>query len=292
MKRLVRLYPRAWRARYEEETVALLDQQHASLKSGIDLVRGAADAHLHQHFVTGRRPSMAARLRASASAVFCAYVGFALAYGFLQKLADPQAPFDAVAAAHTEVGIAFTAIVAGFAVALLAILAGGVPIGYAVIAHAIAARRRDILSLCAVPLVALATLAGWTLLVVRALFPTGQGASGPTLLAVVLVLSWIGLSGLAMTVSMVAVARAVARSEIDASLWRFALAPATVAAVAITVTLAATVTWGASVRAYAPSLFERDLGTAWFSVVVVVMAAATAIAGVALKRGYAACATT
>ena len=122
---------------------------------------------------------MAARLRASASAVFCAYVGFALAYGFLQKLADPQAPFDAVAAAHTEVGIAFTAIVAGFAVALLAILAGGVPIGYAVIAHAIAAGRRDILSLCAVPLVALATLAGWTLLVARALVPADQGASGP-----------------------------------------------------------------------------------------------------------------
>jgi len=179
MKRLVRLYPRAWRARYEEEIVTLLDQQHTSLKGGVDLVRGAVDAHLHPHFVTGRRPSMAARLRTSASAVFCAYVGFALAYGFLQKLADPQAPFDAVAAAHTEVGIAFTAIVAGFAAALLAILTGGLPIGYAVVAHAIAPGRRDILSLCAVPLVALATLAGWTLLVARALVPADQGASGP-----------------------------------------------------------------------------------------------------------------
>jgi len=57
MKRLVRLYPRAWRARYEEETVTLLDQQHASLKGSVDLVRGAVDAHRHPHFVTGRRPS-------------------------------------------------------------------------------------------------------------------------------------------------------------------------------------------------------------------------------------------
>jgi len=291
MKRLVRLYPRAWRARYEEETVTLLDQQHASLKGSVDLVRGAVDAHRHPHFVTGRRPSMAARLRASASAVFCAYVGFALAYGFLQKLADPQAPFDAVAAAHTPVGLAFTAIVVGFAVALLAILVGGAPIGYAVVTQAIAARRRDILSLCAVPLVALATLTGWTLLVARVPVPAGQGASVPSPLAVALVLSWVGLCGLAVSASAAAIVRAIARSEIGVSLWRFALAPATVAAVSMAVALAATVAWGASVRAYAPSLFERNLGGAWFGVVVVVMAVATGSASVALKRGYAACAT-
>lgn len=75
------------------------------------------------------------RLRASAIAIFCASVCFALAYGFLQKLADPQAPFDAVAAAHGEVATAFTVVVVGFIVALLAILAGGAPIGCVMVAR-------------------------------------------------------------------------------------------------------------------------------------------------------------
>ena len=284
---LLYLYPRAWRARYGDEWRALLERQPASPARVFDVVHGAIDARLHPHVATGRRPSTLSRVRAAAIAIFCAYAGFVLAYGFLQKLADPQAPFDAVAAAHGEVGVAFTAIVAGAVVALLAILVSGVPIGYAIVVHAIVARRRDILSLCAVPLVAVAALAVWTLLVARFLFPADHRSFVPTPLTVTLALSWIGVSGLAIIVSMVAGALAVVRSEISASLWRFTRAPATVAALSMAVTLTATVAWGASIRMYAPTLFDRDLGAAWFGVVVAVMVVATAVAGVALKRGYA-----
>jgi len=47
MTRLVRLYPRPWRDRYEAELVDLLEQRPMSLRDAIDLVRGALDAHLH-----------------------------------------------------------------------------------------------------------------------------------------------------------------------------------------------------------------------------------------------------
>lgn len=53
MSRLVRLYPYAWRARYEAEFHELIAERPASLVERFDIVRGALDAHLHPQV---RRP--------------------------------------------------------------------------------------------------------------------------------------------------------------------------------------------------------------------------------------------
>jgi hypothetical protein len=47
MSRLVGLYPRAWRDRYEEEFLALLAERPPTLGDLVDTVRGALDAHLN-----------------------------------------------------------------------------------------------------------------------------------------------------------------------------------------------------------------------------------------------------
>src|SRR5437899_2438672 len=47
MSRLVRFYPPAWRARYEAEFLALLEDRPARLAERFDVIRGALDAHLH-----------------------------------------------------------------------------------------------------------------------------------------------------------------------------------------------------------------------------------------------------
>lgn len=47
MTRLVRLYPRPWRDRYETEFVDLMSERPQSASAVLDLVRGALDAHLH-----------------------------------------------------------------------------------------------------------------------------------------------------------------------------------------------------------------------------------------------------
>ena len=52
MRRLVALYPAAWRARYEDEFIALLEARQLSLSERFDIVRGAVDARLHPQ-VTG-----------------------------------------------------------------------------------------------------------------------------------------------------------------------------------------------------------------------------------------------
>lgn len=45
--RLIRLYPRAWRDRYEDEFRAVLDAVPPSRWVSVDVARGALDAHLH-----------------------------------------------------------------------------------------------------------------------------------------------------------------------------------------------------------------------------------------------------
>jgi hypothetical protein len=47
MTTLLRLYPRAWRDRYGDELLALLEEHPATLVDTFDLIRGALDARLH-----------------------------------------------------------------------------------------------------------------------------------------------------------------------------------------------------------------------------------------------------
>jgi hypothetical protein len=57
MSRLVRLYPQAWRDRYEAEFVALLEERPPTARDVLDTFRGAVDAHLHPHLAGGVGPS-------------------------------------------------------------------------------------------------------------------------------------------------------------------------------------------------------------------------------------------
>jgi hypothetical protein len=50
--RLIALYPAVWRLRYGDELAQLIEQGGLGVRSRVDLVRGALDAHLHP-----RRPS-------------------------------------------------------------------------------------------------------------------------------------------------------------------------------------------------------------------------------------------
>jgi hypothetical protein len=51
MSRLVRLYPRAWRERYEDEFLRLIEDRPPSLAGQVDIIRGALDARIHPQIV-------------------------------------------------------------------------------------------------------------------------------------------------------------------------------------------------------------------------------------------------
>lgn len=47
---IVHLYPRAWRERYEQEMLALLEQHTVTLTTILDLLMGTLDARLDPHY--------------------------------------------------------------------------------------------------------------------------------------------------------------------------------------------------------------------------------------------------
>jgi hypothetical protein len=53
MSRLLRLYPAAWRERYEAEFVGTLQERAIGLTGAVDIVHGAIDAHLHPELIGG-----------------------------------------------------------------------------------------------------------------------------------------------------------------------------------------------------------------------------------------------
>ncbi len=65
--RYVALYPRAWRDRYGDELRLILERDRTGLRTALDLVRGALDAHLHP-LKPSRLPTLSA-VTASALAV-------------------------------------------------------------------------------------------------------------------------------------------------------------------------------------------------------------------------------
>lgn len=62
MSRLLRLYPAAWRERYEAEFLGLLHDRPVGLRGSGDVVLGAIDAHLHPELIGGTRQPLTHRL--------------------------------------------------------------------------------------------------------------------------------------------------------------------------------------------------------------------------------------
>lgn len=290
-KLLLYLYPRVWRARYEEEMLMILVSRQFSLFEGIDVIRGVLDAHLHPYLgttdlsLTEKVRLMLSSLRCSLLTIFCAYVGFILAGLGFQKLAE-AADLQEIAQRYGIVGFSFHLVLVGAIVALLAVLVGGLPIVAAVIKSAFAQKRWSSLVLLVVPILAfivfltitsfpeviahLNTQSLWQHILHRGFF-------FGTLIA-------------AAIVSTGSVCTAVARSEISEQLLRFAVLPSILTTGAMALIAISTIIWGLGLRGSAPQVFSgyegivrtSTIGT-WLGIVIA-MALATALATLFLIR--------
>jgi hypothetical protein len=92
MKWVLKLYPPAWRERYEAEMLALLEQHHVTWRTLIDLLRGAVDARFDPYFGTPKRllpGERARRLRHAHTTVFWAFPLLVMGHlFFLDELDD------------------------------------------------------------------------------------------------------------------------------------------------------------------------------------------------------------
>lgn len=287
---LMALYPEAWRERYEEEFLALLEQCPLSLMSLLDVMVNALDAHLHSTAVFGRMLTMLQRLRSTAITVFCAYIVFVLAgLGFWNMTEDDMKSLNV----HPAIALPYYALQAGAIIALLAVLAGGLPIALAVARRAFVTRRWRPLLLLAVPPISLAVWIGYTFFMLQLSRILEDGNHTHPLNHIIGV-SWLGLFLLAAAVSTSAVVTAVRQSEISLSLFRFATRiPATLATLSMAAMLSATIVWGIALKIVAPQVFNGSYGiyliganmaVSWL-LVIVVMAGAIAVAAVSTWRG-------
>jgi hypothetical protein len=275
----------------------MLEQRSLSFTDGVNLFFGALDAQLHPHLgTTGmslyeRIFHMFSTLRRSLLTIFCAYVGFILAGWAFQKMTEYD-DFMEVARTHSVVGISFNLVVIGAIVALLAVLAGGLPIAVAVISSALAQKRCGPLLLLAVPVLDFAVFLGTTLFL-EALARPGNHLS-PVWQMFLSRGIFFGVLIAAAIASAGAVCLAVARSEIPERLLRFALLPSILATISMALMLAATIIWGLGLRDSAPPLFTGNDGIVGSSTVgtwlgiVIAMAIATLLAVISLMRGLSA----
>ena len=287
---LLYLYPQVWRARYEEEFLAVLEVCPFSLWTLWDVCLGAIDARLHLETVTGRMIPFMNRLRTTSVIVFCAYIGFVvagLAFGKMVEYDD----FTDLLNHNAQVSASYWTLYAGAFAALLAVLVGGLPLAFAAARSAIAARNWRLLALFAVPPISLALWIGYIRLVgVLDPHPTSF-LSRPILERLAEGGGLVVLFGLAAIVSTAAVCIVIIRSNISEKLFRFARIPAIITTLAMVVMLLAVLVYGLVARAANPQLFAEDNGllatntTLTWALILAAMAIATAVAIAALIRG-------
>ncbi len=289
---MVRLYPREWRERYEEEFLEMLEERTVSFPGCLDIALGALDAWMRPQIVSsGGMTRMLERLRWSVLGVLWGWVLFVLAGVGFQKMTEYD-DFVQVAQRNFLVRSAFDAIVAGAWLSFAAILIGGLPIVFVALKSAFTQRRREVMLLFLVPPLSLGAFVGYVLLLTRIVYPAEGRMTIHSSPNIALFSSIVAVFVLAAVASTAAVCRAVTHAAVGENLYRFAFYPAVLAAGAMCVGLISVVVWGVALKVQAPALFGGDGGilatstaATWLSVVLG-MALSTGLAAVAIIRGF------
>ena len=189
---LVALYPAGWRARYEEEFLAVLDQRPPRLSQVIDITWGAIDAHLFPQAPEGRY-RMFTRISglAAIGAGLLLLIGFAVNVGglididattnALRILAFYLLALVGLAGIHVrQVGVRPALAWTGFAAGLGALLLGVVAIGVSLAGGPIPQQTAGILGFVAAAILWIGfSVVGATMLAVR-VFPMPIGLAMTT----------------------------------------------------------------------------------------------------------------
>ena len=309
---LTRLYPREWRQRYAVEFDALLEECLHSPLDVVDVFLGALDARLqllNGENVNWRLMNMLNKLRTTLLIVFAAYIGFIVAGFGLVGLAD-DSPMIPLMKTNPALAVAWTSIQVGAAVALLAVVIGGMPLALTVIRRALRVdhHSRGLLLVPMFAFVVLVLYVGFVFLVgmgrihipgvVRAVQP-GNFPAGNRLMLEGLMLVFV-LGAIASTL---AVWKAVSNTDVEQETFRFvgrsltvkvyafAFAPAVITTLSMLVMLAATLAWGWMAFSTLPQVFAGNFGPwgtstqTWFIGIITLMSLCTLAGFFGLRRG-------
>jgi magnesium-transporting ATPase (P-type) len=147
---LLKLYPEAWRRRYETEMSVLLEDDPPGPVSQFDLIRGALRAHLHT--LPGRSPLE--RARGSVSGVLGAFICFCFVGSAFAKTTEDQ-PFQVAGREHALLGAAHYAVLIAALLGAALLACAALPLAWRAAAEARRTRNRELVRLIAIPPVAI-----------------------------------------------------------------------------------------------------------------------------------------
>ena len=221
---LLKLYPRAWRERYEIEMVALLEEHNVTLFTLFDLLLGALDARLNPFFRGQNRLSAVermSRLRNAHSTIFWAFPVFWMCWiAFLSDLSDVL--WDPLTRTHPLLAIASTTLSIGFFVAIFSVGATGFIIAF-VNARYVLTRQHKALYLL--------PLACFVCVCVCCLFTLSGG-----------LLNWVFL--LSLLGSFLVTSLVIAKGKVSQQMLSISLVPTTIATLGMIAQLIAIAIWG------------------------------------------------
>jgi len=298
---LVRLYPRAWRERYEEEFEILLEECLHSPLDVLDIVLGAIDAHFeHPYETTWRLMNMINKLRTTILFVFAAYIAFIVAGFSLNGLMD-DSQLVPLTRSTPALNISYMTVEAGAVIGLLAIVIGGGPLAWTIIRRAFTSQRKDLVLLF-VPLISFLALVVYFLMMVYLAFNTTILDQPTSSTGHVLMWGLITIFLIGAIASTAAVWKLISRTDVEQDtfgllgksttikLYEFAYMPALVATVSMLVMFAATAIWGWLSYSLRPDLFSGNMGVMMtstlgsFAFTMTLMALATVTACIGVMR--------
>ncbi len=274
---LLRLYPRVWRERYEEEVLAVLEEHKITTATVFDLLVGAVDANLNYNGVTEGVTSILNRLRSGIIMIFCAFTLFGVGWSMLQRLTDPTITFQNIAKLHPEFGVIFNAIFIVGCLTFLAFLIGGLPLIFVSVKRAITNKQRDVLVPFSIALsclfmfvISTAILAAWH----------------PQTHIYAILIGYLVLSALLLMVGTVVVSLMISRTDFQFTELKFMFIPEVVILFGMIVSVVLSTILIIMVTAHAPQLFgSQDVDSPMFITGIVLMALGTIFASVGLRRG-------
>lgn len=276
MKWLLRLYPREWRDRYEDEMLALLEDCKITPHTIMDLMIGALDANLNYSDVTEGASAMVIRLRSSVVMVFCSFMLFGVGWGLLQRMTDPLPNFSHANQLYPSLGVLFHAIFVVGCVTFLAFLAGGVPVIVMAVRRAFEHKqsvviRRFYTALACLLIFLLSTLA---------LF-----LWHPTQHIAVIFTGYLILTATLLVLGTIVVSQLVARADFQASDLRWVYVPEVIILFCMLVGVVLATLFIVSITLHAPELFQsQDVSSPMFVTGLLFMALGAIFCGMGLRR--------
>ncbi len=285
-------YPPRWRERYGEEFAVLLTDLTAGAPwaARVRLVADAISGGVHARLCLRGGNVMSERTRGPMAATACALMIFAVGIVGLGKMREGPA-FAAVAQGHATVAVSVDVIRVTAILAGLAVLAGALPLAWAVMRQAVTVRRPDlILPLAIGP----AAAGGWLAAawIIARLAGGTHRYSGPNITAV-LILTLLGAAVAAICAW--AAITVIRRADLTPRLLRAEVIPMAILSLCMTVATAADIGWGLAVRGADTALFHSDNGLiatplapnwAGSTIVLAVAAAVTTAATVRASRQF------